>query len=132
MLLPTTGIDIVRIVLCRPCLAAFVAEADNNGVFVGDDEDVLSEYSPHVRDIHTFVVQMPELEAITAVRFIIFLEEKSCVGRGRFFQITFGDQLPAVPTPVIQDELSETGKIAGVAVEAAISLFHAFLFVQAP
>lgn len=109
-----------------------MAEADDNGIFVRDDKDVLSEYSPHVRDIHTFVVQMPELESVTVVRFIIFREKKSRVRRSRFLQITFGDQLLAVPVPVIQDELSETGEIACVAVEAAISFFHALLFVQAP
>lgn len=71
---PQPGIYIIRIMLGGAGVAAFVAETYDDGVEVGNDEYVLSEDASHVWDLHAVVGQMPELESVAAVCFVIFFE----------------------------------------------------------
>jgi hypothetical protein len=53
-------------------MAAIVAQADNNGIFPGDRENILSQYPTHIRDYIAFVMDDPPLETIKINHLAVF------------------------------------------------------------
>lgn len=82
-------------------IAAFMPQAYDDGIQFWNGKDILPENSSHVRDFHALVSQVPELEAVAVVRFIVLFEYQISVGSRSFFYIGFGNELFSVPVPFV-------------------------------
>ena len=94
-------IDIGRIVLRSALFAATMPQTNDDSVVLRDYEDVLPQYTPQVRYLHPFVLQIPELVSVYAV-WLLFILRNQIIGRtGGLRQIKRIDQPASLPFPSV-------------------------------